>query len=100
MRSRVVVLVLLAALGTGAPAVAQSIDDLIALKRVTGTPALSPDGRRVAYTVRETNWDDNAYETEIWIAEALQPGSGRPLTSAKKSSSFAVRSSSRPSSPG
>lgn len=41
-----------------------SIDDLINLKRV-GAPAISPDGRQVAYTLRETNWDENAYETEI-----------------------------------
>lgn len=86
MRSRAVALVLLAALGAGPPAVAQSIDDLIALKRITGTPAISPDGRHVAYTVRETNWTDNTYETEIWIADARVPGRGRPLTSAKKSS--------------
>ncbi len=45
---------------SGAP----SIDDILNLKRV-GTPAISPDGRQVAYTIRETNWDENAYETEI-----------------------------------
>ena len=33
-------------------------------------PEISPDGRSVAYTVRETNWDDNAYDTEIWLADA------------------------------
>ncbi|MFN7977799.1 MAG: S9 family peptidase [Vicinamibacterales bacterium] len=82
-RVSAVVLVLLAATA----AHAQSIDDLIALKRVTGTPAISADGRRVAFQVRETNWDDNAYETEIWIADATAAGSARQLTSAKKSSS-------------
>ena len=41
-----------------------TIDDLISLKRV-GAPAVSPDGKWVAYTVRETNWDENSYETEI-----------------------------------
>ena len=46
-----------------------TIDDVINLKRV-GSPAISPDGQHVAYTVRETNWDENAYETEIWIADA------------------------------
>ena len=40
------------------PAAAQSIDDVIALKRASGTPAISPDGRRVAFAVRETNWDE------------------------------------------
>ena len=39
-----------------------SIDDLINLKRV-GSPAISPSGEQVAFTIRETNWDDNAYDT-------------------------------------
>jgi dipeptidyl aminopeptidase/acylaminoacyl peptidase len=62
-----------------------TIDDVINLKRV-GSPAISPDGKRVAYTVREANWDENAYETEIWIGDAAS-GSPRQLTNAKKSSS-------------
>ena len=65
---------------------AQSIDDLIALKRTSGTPAISADGRWVAYAVRETNWTDNAYETEIWLADSRVAGSGRQLTNAAKSS--------------
>ena len=83
---RIVVLTVLTALAA-APARAQSIDDLIALKRVTGTAALSPDGRRVAFAVREANWADNAYETEVWIADARTAASARPLTSGAKSSS-------------
>ncbi|MEO7157657.1 MAG: S9 family peptidase [Vicinamibacterales bacterium] len=62
-----------------------SIDDVINLKRV-GSPAISPNGQQVAYTVRETNWDENAYETEIWIADTTT-GKSRQLTNARKSSS-------------
>jgi dipeptidyl aminopeptidase/acylaminoacyl peptidase len=61
-----------------------TIDDLLNLKRV-GAPAISPDGQLVAYTVRETNWDENAYETEIWIGDAAA-GQSRQLTNAAKSS--------------
>jgi len=63
---------------------AQTIDDLVALKRA-GAPAISPDGRRVAYTVREANWDENRYDTQIWIvnADGSEP---RRLTSGPKSS--------------
>jgi dipeptidyl aminopeptidase/acylaminoacyl peptidase len=61
-----------------------TIDDLISLKRA-GTPAISPDGTFVAYTIRETNWDDNAYKTEIWIAD-VAAGTTRQLTHAAKSS--------------
>ena len=67
--------------GTATP----TIDELISLKRA-GSPAISPDGRFVAYTIREPNWDDNNYHTEIWLADATS-GATRMLTNnAKKSS--------------
>ena len=66
------------------PRVAPTVDQILSLKRA-GSPEISPDGRWVAYTVRETNWDDNAYETEIWLADA-PTGATRQLTNAKKSS--------------
>src|SRR5216110_2413105 len=66
------------------PKVAPSVDQILSLTRA-GSPEISPDGRFVAYTVRETNWDDNAYETEIWLADA-RSGATRQLTNAKKSS--------------
>src|SRR5262245_33687306 len=43
------------------PTAPPSVDQILSLKRA-GSPEISPDGRRVAYTVRDTNWDDNAYE--------------------------------------
>jgi len=64
--------------------VAPTVDGILSLKRVA-SPAISPDGRYVAYTMRDTNWDDNAYETEIWIAD-VQSGTRHQLTNAKKSS--------------
>ena len=61
-----------------------SIDEIISLKRV-GAPAISPDGRQAAYTIREANWDQNEYETEIWIGDASS-GESRQVTNARKSS--------------
>jgi dipeptidyl aminopeptidase/acylaminoacyl peptidase len=66
------------------PKSAPTVDQILSLKRA-GSPKISPDGRWVAYTVRETNWDDNAYETEIWLADSAS-GETRQLTNAKKSS--------------
>src|SRR6185312_5247388 len=43
------------------PHVAPAVDQILSLKRA-GSPEISPDGQHVAYTVRLTNWDDNAYE--------------------------------------
>jgi len=83
-------------IGTGAPArtapAAQersissgpTIDDLISLRRVSA-PVISPDGTQVAYVVRETNWEENSYETEIWLAD-VRDGTNRQLTNAAKSS--------------
>jgi dipeptidyl aminopeptidase/acylaminoacyl peptidase len=61
-----------------------TVDALISLKRAA-SPAISPDGRWVAYTLREANWDENVYETEIWLADA-QSGATRQLTNGRKSS--------------
>ena len=64
--------------------VAPTVDQILSLRRVA-SPEISPDGRYVAYTVRDTNWDDDAYETEIWIAD-VGAGTRYQLTNAKKSS--------------
>lgn len=51
-----------------------------------GGASISPDGRLVAYTVNETDWQDNEFKTQIWIAAS--DGSGRwQLTRGKKSAS-------------
>lgn len=36
--------------------------------RQAGSPQISPDGRSVAFTVRTTEWTENRYDTEIWLA--------------------------------
>jgi dipeptidyl aminopeptidase/acylaminoacyl peptidase len=71
--------------GAATPPNTPTIDQLISLKRV-GSPAISPNGQWIAYTVREANWDENDYHTEIWLADA-KTGETRQLTRhAKKSS--------------
>src|SRR6266700_2507628 len=76
----------LATLGaqTSPPKTAPTVDQILALKRA-GSPEISPDGRWVAYTVRETNWDDNLFDTQIWLADATS-GASHQLTVSKKSS--------------
>jgi len=66
------------------PGVAPTVDQVLSLKRA-GSPEISPDGRSVAYTVRETNWDDNSYDQQIWLAD-LRTGATRQLTNSRKSS--------------
>src|SRR5439155_15382121 len=67
------------------PKVAPTIDQILSLERAD-SPEISPDGQRVAYTVRRTNWDDNAYDTQIWLGD-VRDGRTRQLSSSKKSSS-------------
>jgi dipeptidyl aminopeptidase/acylaminoacyl peptidase len=43
-----------------------SFRDVIDLKSV-GSPAISPDGKAVAYTVRTPEWADNRFDSEIWL---------------------------------
>ena len=82
----ILALVLLLGLAQTAPAqgVTPSFDQIIELTR-PGAVALSPDGSLIAYTVSEANWDDNSYDTEIFLVPAA---GGEPiqLTRAKKSS--------------
>lgn len=69
--------------GAQTPSIEQSLN-----LKSAGGPRISPDGRYVAYQVQETNWEENAFETEIWIA-VTSTGERYQLTNAKKSSSNA-----------
>src|SRR5215470_2740999 len=46
-----------------------TIDDLINVKSLGGAQ-ISPDGKYVAYTVSETDWKQDAFVTQIWLANA------------------------------
>ena len=64
--------------GLSAQKRAIGFDDYIAMKSV-GDPALSPDGKWVAYTVTEYSLKDNRGTTRIWLAD-LGTGDTRRLT--------------------
>ena len=68
-----------------APRVAPTVADLLAL-RTAGEVQISPDGSRVAYTVVEADLEQNAFLTQIWLADTAT-GKALQLTRAKKSSS-------------
>ncbi len=73
--------ILAAPLAVASPAAATglTIDDMLAMQRVS-EPAVSPDGARVAFTVRETDLDANRGRTDLWLA-AVDGSSTRRLTS-------------------
>jgi dipeptidyl aminopeptidase/acylaminoacyl peptidase len=53
------------------------------------SPEISPDGKRVVYEVSRTNWEDNTFERDLWIADTAT-GEGHQLTASKKSSTNAA----------
>ncbi len=45
-----------------------SFEDILSLKN-PGKPYFSPDGRHIIFTVRSTDWEENRYDTELWISK-------------------------------
>src|SRR3954468_10938932 len=73
-------LVLLATLAAATPAAAKglTIDDMLAMQRIAG-PEVSPDGKLVAFAVRDTDVDANRGRYNVWLA-ATDGSSVRQLT--------------------
>jgi dipeptidyl aminopeptidase/acylaminoacyl peptidase len=64
------VVLLFASAAAAQPKRAMTVDDVIDLVQLSA-PRISPDGRRVLYTVSEVGkWKDNKRVTSIWIVDA------------------------------
>jgi len=48
-------------------------------------PKISPDAKRVVYEAQKTNWQENAFDRNLWIGD-IASGETHALTTAKKSS--------------
>lgn len=72
---------LLAGLAAALPASAAGLtaDDLVRMKRLSD-PQLSPDGRYVAYTLRETDMEDNRGRTDLWLLDLRRDAPARRIT--------------------
>ncbi len=70
-------------LSAAARATVPTIDESLSMKSVAGAQ-ISPDGRYVAYSVTQTNWDENDFISQIWIA-VTATGERYQLTNGKKS---------------
>src|SRR3954454_271930 len=84
MSRNVLGLFVLAAGGFAAGLSTPTIDQSLSMKSAAGAQ-ISPDGRYVAYVVTQTNWEDNEFTQQIWIAQTAT-GERYQLTSGKKSS--------------
>jgi dipeptidyl aminopeptidase/acylaminoacyl peptidase len=83
-------LVLATLLAISAPAAAAphglTVDDMLAMERVS-EPAASPDGRWVAFAVRQTDVDANRGRTDVWLAATDGSSVARLTTSPESDSS-------------
>ncbi|HEY1987820.1 MAG TPA: S9 family peptidase [Terracidiphilus sp.] len=55
-----------------------TIDQSLEVMRVSA-PQISPDGKRVIYEQTRTNWETNAFDTDLWLAD-VATGSRRLLS--------------------
>src|SRR3954469_12213192 len=55
-----------------------TIEDMLAMQRIS-EPDVSPDGKLVAFTVRDTDFDANRGRTDVWLA-AVDGSFSRRLT--------------------
>jgi dipeptidyl aminopeptidase/acylaminoacyl peptidase len=62
-----------------------TIEDLMKVRRV-GDPQVSPDGRHVAFTIGDVNFDANRTVTQIYVT-SIEGGDIKQLTSGDRSSS-------------
>lgn len=85
MKRFIALAVVLAAVVANAQTV-PTIEDIISLRSV-GAVQVSPDGKTVAYTVQTTDWNENRYDTEIWLWREGSPAF--QLTNNPKNSSSA-----------
>jgi dipeptidyl aminopeptidase/acylaminoacyl peptidase len=71
-----------------APSTTPTIDQSLEWKAAFN-PKISPDGKRIVYEVQKANWEENAFDRSLWIAD-IATGESHALTSAKKSSTTAA----------
>ena len=60
-----------------------AVDDLLNVKSLGGAQ-ISPDGKYVAYTINETDWKQDAFVTQIWLANTAT-GKSIQVTRGEKS---------------
>ena len=86
---RLIALFVVLLVGSFTPAAAQNrsytIDDLLKVRRVAD-PQVSPDGKRVAFSVGDVNFDGNRVVNQIYVM-SIEGGSMKQLTTGDRSSS-------------
>ena len=66
---------------------APTLAEALSLKLIN-SPSISPDARYIAYRLRETNWKDNEFVSQLWLVNTAT-GASFQLTRGKKSAGAA-----------
>ncbi|CAN5166275.1 hypothetical protein BH11MYX1_BH11MYX1_55120 [soil metagenome] len=80
MQRTIYAAILLACATAGAAPKGLTIQDMLAMQRV-GEPVVSPDGKRVVFSVRDTDFDANRGRTDLYLANVDGSGGVARLTS-------------------
>jgi Tol biopolymer transport system component len=68
MRLQLSIALLFCAVASAAGNAVPSIEESLGMKSVAGAQ-ISPDGRYVAYTVQQANWDENDFYTQRLVQQ-------------------------------
>ena len=64
----ILIALLLSSILFGQKEASVSFEQWISLKTV-GSPVISPDGKIIVYSTTTTDWGENAYDSELWMAK-------------------------------
>src|ERR1700756_5655965 len=59
------------------PSTTPTIDQSLEWK-IAFNPKISPDGKRAVYEVQKANWEENAFDRSLWIADTAAGESQAP----------------------
>lgn len=67
-RFSILSLLLFSTYGLFSQKIVPAFEEVIALQRPSNT-IISPDGKHIAYTVSATDWENNRFDSEIWLSK-------------------------------
>jgi dipeptidyl aminopeptidase/acylaminoacyl peptidase len=88
-RPAIILFSLAAAAGPASAGKGLTIDDMLAMQRI-GEPEVSPDGKQVVFSVRDTDVDANRGRYDVWIASVDGTVAAKRLTTDPENDQNAV----------
>lgn len=61
-----IILIFIISVSAGSDVPGPGFEEVLSLRSI-GSPAISPDGKSIAFSVRTVDWKENRYDGEIWL---------------------------------